>query len=110
MPDNTAYEHGARKLKPLTGPDPSDAFSQDAAENKKPPNRMGLTEQPDIERSETDKSDLRGAVTGSPEEDAAGQPESNHAGGSNDGVANANSRVQSGNYDGDATFPFRRSR
>ena len=65
MPDNTAYEHSARKLKPLTGPDPSDAFSQEAAENKKPPNGMGLTEQPDLERSETDKSDLRGAGTGS---------------------------------------------
>lgn len=91
MPDNTAYEHGARKLKPLTGPDPSDAFSQDAAENKKPPNGVGLTEQPDVERSETDKSDLRSAATGSPKEDAKGQSESNHAGGSNDS---------------DATFPI----
>jgi hypothetical protein len=44
MPTETAYEHGARKLEPRTGPDPSDDFSQEAAENKKPPLGMGLTE------------------------------------------------------------------
>jgi hypothetical protein len=44
MPAETAYEHGARKLKPRTGPDPSDDFSQKAAENKKPLDGMGLTE------------------------------------------------------------------
>lgn len=44
MPTQTAYEHGARKLEPRTGPDPNDDFSQEAAENKKPPDGMGLTE------------------------------------------------------------------
>ena len=39
-----AYEHGARKLEPQTGPDPNDDFSQEAAENKKPQKGMGLTE------------------------------------------------------------------
>lgn len=43
MPTETAYEHGARKLTPRTGPDPNDDFSQDAAENKKPPHGIGLT-------------------------------------------------------------------
>jgi hypothetical protein len=47
MPTETAYEHGARKLEPRTGPDPNDDFSQDAAENKKPPKGMGLTETAD---------------------------------------------------------------
>jgi hypothetical protein len=36
MADKTNYETGARKLMPNTGPDPSDQFSQDAAENRKP--------------------------------------------------------------------------
>lgn len=44
MPKETAYEHGARKLEPRTGPDPNDDFSQDAAGNKKPPHGIGLTE------------------------------------------------------------------
>lgn len=44
MVTKTAYEHGARILKPSTGPDPSDDFSQDAAENKKPPLGIGLAE------------------------------------------------------------------
>lgn len=58
MPDKTAYEHGARELKPLTGPDPRDEFSQKAAENKKPPHGTGLSET-SRERSETHKSDLQ---------------------------------------------------
>src|SRR4051812_49424351 len=108
MANNTAYEHGARKLKEHIGPDSSDDFSQEAAENKKPANGMGLTEKSSQERSEADKSDLRGSGTGSPEEDAAGQSESNHAGGSNNGMSSANPRVLSGDEDGDATFPLRR--
>jgi hypothetical protein len=108
MVDNTAYEHGARKLKEHTAPDPSDDFSQEAAENKKPPNGMGLTENPAEQRSESDKSDLRGEGTGSPREDSAGQSETNHVGGSNNGMSSANPRVLSGDEDGDATFPLKR--
>jgi len=47
MPDKVRYEHGARKATPLTGPDPNDDFSQDAAENRKPPQGLGLTERVD---------------------------------------------------------------
>lgn len=43
----TAYEHGARKLKSATGSDPNDAFSQEAAENRKPPLGMGLVDRGD---------------------------------------------------------------
>ena len=108
MVNNTAYEHGARKLKEHTGPDPSDDFSQEAAENRKPRNGMGLTENSAEQRSESDKSDLRGKGTGSPREDAAGQSETNHAGGSNNGMSSANPRALSGDEDGDATFPLKR--
>lgn len=51
MANNTAYEHGARKLKEHMGPDPNDDFSQEAAENKKPPNGMGLTGRRPLSRS-----------------------------------------------------------
>ncbi len=101
MANNTAYEHGARKLKEHTGPDSS-------AENRKPPNGIGLTENSAEQRGETDKSDLRGEGTGSPREDAAGQSETNHDGGSNNGMSSANPRVLSGDEDGDATFPLNR--
>src|SRR5690606_31033777 len=91
MTTRVAYETGARKLEPRTGPDPSDEFSQKAAENKKPPHGMGLIDREDHhERSEADKSDLQ------QERDAAGQSEDNHAGGSNDGTTSANPRVLSG--------------
>ncbi len=103
MVKKTAYEHGARELKPRKGPDPSDDFSQKAAENKKPPLGIGLTEA-NHERSENDKSDLRDGDRGNPEADAQGQSEKNHAGGSNDGVSSANPRVLSHDDDGDATF------
>jgi hypothetical protein len=108
MVNQTAYEHGARKLKEHSGPDPNDDFSQEAAENKKPPNGMGLTEASTEQRSEYDKSDFRGEGTGSPQEDARGQFETNHAGGSNNGMSSANPRVLSGDEDGDATFPLKR--
>jgi len=101
-----AYEHGARELKALDGPDSNDDFSQKAAKNKKPPRGVGLTE-PRFERSENDKSDLIDSNDGTPEADAQGQFENRHAGGSNDGVSSANPRVLSGNEDGDATFPFK---
>ncbi|MGO4837190.1 hypothetical protein AB4144_33575, partial [Rhizobiaceae sp. 2RAB30] len=42
--DHTEYETGSRKFSEITGPDPSDEFSQEAAENKKPPLGIGLTE------------------------------------------------------------------
>jgi hypothetical protein len=109
MTEKTAYEHGARALKPRKGPDHNDDFSQKAAENKKPPLGIGLTEK-DSERSETDKSNLRAGKGGEPEADAQGQSEKRHAGGSNDGVSSANPRVLSGNDDGDATFPFNSKR
>lgn len=47
MPDQVRYEHGARKATLLTGPDPNDEFSQDAATNRKPPLGLGLTERVD---------------------------------------------------------------
>jgi len=109
MPDKTAYELGARKLTPLTGPDPHDDFSQKAAENKKPPRGIGLTEK-SLEHSESDKSDLQQATDGTPESDAQGQSEQRHAGGGNDGVSSANPRVISGNDSGDPTFPFKSKR
>jgi hypothetical protein len=44
MPEKTAYETGARKYPARTGPDPSDEFSQKAAENRKPPSGVGITQ------------------------------------------------------------------
>lgn len=64
-----AYEHGARTLKPLKGPDPGDDFSQKAAENRKPPGGIGLTDPPK-EHSEHDKSDLQDSPAGVPNPDA----------------------------------------
>jgi hypothetical protein len=109
MIEKTAYEHGARELKPLDGSDPHDAFSQKAAENRKPPLGIGLTERLS-ERSENDKSDLTDSKNGTPEADAQGQSEKRHGGGTNDGVSSANPRIFSGNEDGDATFPFKKRR
>jgi hypothetical protein len=44
MSDNEHHrETGATKYPARTGADPSDAFSQDAAGNKKPKNGVGLT-------------------------------------------------------------------
>ena len=109
MAKKTSYEHGARKLKPLKGPDPNNAFSQEAAENRKPPLGVGLTEKRS-ERSENDKSDLTDGKGGRPEADAQGQSEKRHAGGDNDGVSSANPRVLSGDEQGDATFPYKTKR
>ncbi len=109
MAEKTAYEHGARVLKPLEGPDPHDDFSQNAAENRKPPLGHGLTEGKH-ERSENEKSDLIDSHHGNPEADTHGRSEANHAGGSNDGISSENPRVLSGNNDGDATFPFKRKK
>ena len=109
MADKTAYEHGARDLNPLNGSDPNDAFSQEAAENRKPPLGIGLAEKT-FERSENDKSDLSDTKGGRPEADAQGQSEKRHAGGDNDGVSSANPRVLSGDEEGDATFPYKTKR
>jgi hypothetical protein len=106
MAEKTAYEHGARELKSQDGPGPHDDFSQKAAENKKPPLGMGLSERTS-EHSENDKSDLTDGKVGTPEADAQGQSEKRHAGGKNDGVSSADPRVLSGNDDGDATFPIK---
>ncbi|MGD9915829.1 MAG: hypothetical protein AB7S80_17255 [Rhizobiaceae bacterium] len=46
MPTKAEYEHGARKLEPRTGKDPSDDFSQDAARNRKPKDGAGLSKKP----------------------------------------------------------------
>lgn len=57
--------------------------------------------------TEKRKSDAeRGRPAKGPEKDAQGQSESNHKGGSNDGVSSADPRVISGKEDGDATFPL----
>jgi len=106
MKDKPAYETGVQKLQTLKGPDPRDEFSQKAAENQKPPLGMGLAEKID-ERSEADKSDLRDSARGQPENDAAGQSETRHAGGHNDGTTSASPRVLSGDDSGDATFPLK---
>lgn len=50
MPQKSAYETGARKYPARTGPDPSDAFSQDAAGNKPPASGVGLTASADDPR------------------------------------------------------------
>jgi hypothetical protein len=44
MTTKPEYYTGARKPQPATGPDPSDDFSQEAAENRKPPLGMGLAQ------------------------------------------------------------------
>ena len=108
MPEHTEYETGSRVPKVASKEQMHEEFSQKAAENKKPPLGIGLTEKVDLERSETDKSDLQDSRTSNPEDDAKGQSESNHAGGRNDGVSSANPRVLSGNKDGDATFPLKK--
>lgn len=106
MAEKYSYETGARAPKPLKGPNPHDAFSQDAAENKKPPLGIGLAEKVE-ERSETHKSDLTDSSAGVPEADAAGQFERSRADRSNNGISSANPRVLSGDDDGDATFPVK---
>ncbi len=51
MPDDTnRRETGVRKYPADRRPDPSDEFSQDAAENEKPRDGMGLTEPVDRPR------------------------------------------------------------
>jgi hypothetical protein len=50
-------ETGARKYPAKTGADPSDAFSQDAASNKKPKNGIGLTRPVDEVDEKTHQSD-----------------------------------------------------
>lgn len=55
-------------------------------------------------------SDRRLRSRPGPEADAKGQSESNHKGGTNDGVSSADPRVLSGKKDGDATFPIKQKK
>jgi hypothetical protein len=71
MPEKSAYETGARKYPAQTGPDPSDAFSQDAAGNKPPRKGQGLADQGLAEKTRRERKDPRraGKKEGSPEPD-----------------------------------------
>jgi len=104
MPENTAYETGGRVPKAASKDQLQEEVSQKAAENRKPPLGIGLTEKVDQERSETDKSDYQDLKPTNPENDAKGQSEANHAGGRNSGISSADPRNLSGKEDGDATF------
>lgn len=58
MPGNENHrETGATKYPARRGPDPSDAFSQDAAGNKKPDSGIGLTRPTDEVDDKTHQSD-----------------------------------------------------
>ncbi len=61
-------------------------------------------------RSEVTREVKRSSAKPGPEADAKGQSETNHKGGTSDGVSSANPRVISGNDDGDATFPYKRKK
>lgn len=72
MPEKSAYETGARKYPARTGPDPSDAFSQDAAGNKPPASGVGPAGDPGKGRRKPDrKPDRKDA---SPEPDHSDPP------------------------------------
>lgn len=66
MPQKSAYETGARKYPARSGPDPIDDFSQDAAGNKPPGSRGGLTRKNDSEEKRVKRPDDKEA---SPEPD-----------------------------------------
>ena len=67
MPDNENHrETGARKYPARTGPDPSDAFSQDAAGNKKPKGGIGLTRHVNDVDDKTHQSDGQNPSQASP--------------------------------------------
>ncbi|MHA6641108.1 hypothetical protein [Mesorhizobium sp. A623] len=75
MREKSAYETGARKYPARTGPDPSDAFSQDAAGNKPPASGVGLTENADDPRKDERKSSRKpGHKDASPEPDHSDPP------------------------------------
>lgn len=60
-------ETGARKYPANNGPDPHDAFSQDAAGNRPPPNGIGLTRPANEVENETHHSNEQNSVLhGSP--------------------------------------------
>jgi hypothetical protein len=71
MPQKSAYETGARKYPARTGPDPSDAFSQDAAGNRPPASSAGLTGRADDPRKSQRKP---GHEDASPEPDHSDPP------------------------------------
>ena len=63
MSDNENHrETGATKYPAKTGADPSDAFSQDAAGNKKPKNGVGLTRPVNEVDDKTHQSDGRNST------------------------------------------------
>lgn len=67
MPDNENHrETGATKYPARTGPDPSDAFSQDAAGNKKPKDGIGLTRPVNDVDDKTHQSDGQNPSQASP--------------------------------------------
>lgn len=55
------YETGARRPVERKGPDPSDAFSQQAAKNKRPADRYGNTEPVDETNEKARHSDGQNA-------------------------------------------------
>ena len=57
MPEKSNYETGARKFPAKQDADASDDFSQEAAENKKPADGMGLTRSTDEVNEKTRQSD-----------------------------------------------------
>ena len=57
MPGENHRETGATKYPAKTGTDPSDAFSQDAAGNKKPRSGIGLTRPTDEVDDKTHQAD-----------------------------------------------------
>ena len=59
MPDENKRESGARHPKTRRYPDPNEAVSQKAAENRKPPSGVGLTEKVDATNEKTRHSDGR---------------------------------------------------
>jgi hypothetical protein len=59
MNNQNRRETGARKYPANTDPDPADQFSQDAAENEKPNQGMGLTRRQGEVEDKTHQSDGR---------------------------------------------------
>ena len=75
MSDNENHrETGATKYPTRTGPDPSDAFSQDAAGNKKPKDGIGLTRPVNDVDDKTHQSDGQNPSQASPSDEEKTRP------------------------------------